>query len=253
MLGKPARWWRISAAALVCMSMVFVGAAAQVSPPNAQSSAPTTPEITLDAATLQRYVGHYKIADADVIMSVTRNGTQLVTQLTGQTTVDVYPQTATHFIVKVAGIDANLDFIAEGDGPASAVVLHQNGRDITWNRIDDATATQAGAELAARIQSNTPQPGSEAAVRDWIDHLVKSQPADYSRMSPALAAVAKQQESRTPEIAASLGAFQSLVFQGVGAQGFDTYLAKFDKGSLLVRIQLDSKGIITMLGAQPYP
>jgi bla regulator protein blaR1 len=251
MLGKPARWWKISAAALVCLSMVFVGAAAQVSPPNAQASAPTTPEITLDAATLQRYVGHYKVADADLIMSVTRTGTQLTTQLTGQGAVDVYPQTATHFFVKV--VDANLDFVAEGDGPASAMVLHQNGRNITWTRIDDAVAAQASAELAARIQSNTPQPGSEAAVRDWIDRLEKGQPADYSRMSPMLAAAAKQQESMMPSLAASLGAFQSLAFQGVGTQGADSYVGKFEKSSLLIHIQLDSKGTIAMLGAQPYP
>jgi hypothetical protein len=32
-------------------------------------------------------------------------------------------------------VDSQVTFVIEGDGPASALVLHQNGRDITAKRL----------------------------------------------------------------------------------------------------------------------
>jgi hypothetical protein len=52
---------------------------------------------------------------------------------------------------------------------------------------------------------------------------------------------------------ASLGALQTVTFQNVLPQGADSYLVKFEGGSLLVSIVLDSKGIITGMGLQPAP
>ncbi len=249
-LNKPARWWKLAASLLVCLAPVFVGVAAQGSSPSAPSSA-APQELSLDAATLRRYVGNYQMGEKDVqgVMTVTVSGTQLSTQMSGQPPVDVYAQTPTHFFVKV--VDATIDFVTTGNAPATALILHQGGLDITMPRIDDAVATRFNAGLAARIQSNTPRPGSESAARDIFAHIGKGQPPDYSKMSPELAAVARQQESGLIEGVGSLGALQSITFQRVGPGGEDIYLVKFLTGSLLLHINLDSKGIINGMGLQP--
>jgi bla regulator protein BlaR1 len=252
MMGKPARWWKASAAALLCLSLGFVGVAAQVSPPNAPSSGPPQ-EIALDATTLNRYVGHYQIGapDLQAVMTVTRSGTQLITQISGQPPVDVFAQTPTHFFVKV--VEANLDFVTDGNAPATALILHQGGRDITMARMDDAVATRFDAALTARIAANSPQPGSEAAVRDIFERISKGKPADYTKMSPELAAAVEQQAPMAAEQIGGLGALQSVTFQGVDPSGVDVYVVKFLSGSLLIHINLNSKGVITGLLMQPAP
>jgi hypothetical protein len=251
MSGKPARWWKYSAAALMCLLPVLEVAVAQVGASNAQSSATAT-EISVDAATLQRYVGHYRLGDSGIqgVMTVTLSGTQLSMQITGQTSVEIYPQTATHFFLKA--IEVNLDFVTGGNGPATAMILHQGGQNMTLPRMDDAAATQFNANLAARIQSRTPHPGSQVALSDWIERMQKGQP-DYSKMSPQLAEATRSQADQVAGIFSSLGALQNLTFQGVEANGADTYLAKFLDGSLLFHIALDSQGTIIGMLMQPAP
>jgi hypothetical protein len=252
MSGKPVRWWKCSAAALMCLLPLPGVALAQLAASNAQTSAPAA-EVSEDAATLQRYVGHYRLGDPNIqaVMTVTLSGTQLSTQLTGQPSVEIYPQTATHFFLKV--VDANLDFVTNGKGPATALIVHQGGQNLTLPRMDDAAATQFNANLAARVQSKSPQPGSQAALTDWLGRMEKGQPPDYSKMSPQLAEVARSQADQTAGIFSSLGALRSLTFQGVEANGADTYLAKFLDGSLLIHIVVDSKGTIIGMFMQPAP
>jgi hypothetical protein len=251
MLDQGARWWKVAAAALMCLVPVVVPAAAQGIAPNAPSSAPAA--VSVDAATLQRYVGHYSFGKPDIqaVATVTLTGTQLRMQATGQQAFDINPQSATHFILDAGAIEIGLDFVTDGKGPATALVVHQNGQDVTMARIDDATSAQFAAKMAARIQSKTPQPGSEAAVRDWIDHMEKSQPLDYTKMSPQLAEAMKGQADQAAGIISSMGALQSLTFQGVEPSGADAYLAKFLTGSLLFHVVIDSKGIISGFGVTP--
>jgi hypothetical protein len=252
MSDKPARSWKFSAAALMCLLPLLGVAVAQVGASNAQSSAPAA-EISIDAATLQRYVGHYRLGEPDVqaVMTVTLSGAQLSAQVTGQPSFEIYPQTATHFFLKV--VDANLDFVTSGKGPATAMILHQGGQNVTLPRMDDAAVAQFNANLAARLQTKSPHPGSQAAVSDLLDRMTKGQPPDYSKMSPQLAEAFKSQADQAAGGFAALGALQSLTFQGVEANGADTYLAKFLDGSLLVHIMLDSKGTLTGMLMQPAP
>lgn len=251
MLGKPARRWNISAAALLCLAPLFGLAVAQVGAPAAASSAP--PAIAVDAATLQRYVGHYRLGDTDIqgVMTVTLSGTQLSVQFTGQPAVDLTAQSATHFALK--GVQANLDFVSEGKGRANKLILHSPGPDLTMTRMDDAAAAQFNAKVAARVQANAPQPGAQAAINDWITHLENGQPADYSKMGPELAEAAKAQADQAAGAISSLGKLQSLTFQRVAPNGADVFLAKFDNGAMMIIIALDSKGIITSMAMQAAP
>jgi len=80
--------------------------------------------VTIDPVILERYVGRYQLTPA-VLLTVTRTGNQLFTQLSGQQAFEVYPESETQFFLKV--VDAQLTFEVDADGKATAVVLHQNG------------------------------------------------------------------------------------------------------------------------------
>lgn len=248
MMSKPVRWWQVYSTALGCLSLTLVAVAAQVSPPNAASSVAAAPALELDVATLERFVGHYKLGDASVL-KVTRNGTQLSAQLTGQPSVEIYPETVNRFVYKV--VKASLEFQGEPGSPATATVLRQNGNTVTLTRIDASTAAQMESALAARIQINQPSPGTEAAVRQMVARQQAGQDPDYESMTPELARVAREQNPKAKPYLDSLGRMESITFQGVGQQGTDAYVVKYEKGSLVYRIALNSQGKIAGLLMAP--
>ncbi len=174
MIRKPVRWRRLGAATLASFAIAVTALAAQVSPPNAETPAPvagtTSPSerkaITLDNATLDRYVGTYQLADT-LIYTVKREGNQLKTQLTGQGFLEVYPESETKFFYKA--VDAQLVFAPGPNGASESVTLYQYGQVMPMPRIDAAEAEQRSANIAAKIASQTPTPGGEAAVRRLSD------------------------------------------------------------------------------------
>jgi hypothetical protein len=84
-------------------------------------------QVKVDRATLARYVGTYQLAP-DFSMAVTLEGDQLITQLTDQDKVPIFPESPTEFFTKV--VAADIEFLSNGKGEVTAMVLHQNGRDI---------------------------------------------------------------------------------------------------------------------------
>jgi D-alanyl-D-alanine-carboxypeptidase/D-alanyl-D-alanine-endopeptidase len=81
--------------------------------------------VTLAPAVLDRYVGEYQLTPG-LVITVTRRDGQLLAQLTGQPAFEIYASAEREFFYKV--VNAKLVFEAEGQGPASAVVLHQGGQ-----------------------------------------------------------------------------------------------------------------------------
>jgi D-alanyl-D-alanine carboxypeptidase len=88
--------------------------------------------ITLPADTLDRYTGKFALAPA-AIMSITREGDQIYTQLTGQGKIEIYPESPTVFFPRVA--DATISFEFGADGRATSITLHQGGRDMPAKRV----------------------------------------------------------------------------------------------------------------------
>ncbi len=249
MISKPAKFWRLTSTALGCLSLALVAVAAQVSPPNAQPAASARPAaIALDANVLEQYTGHYKLTDA-AVLTITRSGNQLSARLTGQSAAEIHPATTTHFFYKV--VAAEIDFVTDGFTPATALVLHQNGRNITMPRIDAGTAQQVEANLTARVQMNQPSPGTEAAIRSFIERREAGLPVEFEKMSPLLANAVREQFTQMEKHRAVLGRLQSIQFQGVGTQGYDSYVVKFQNGSVIYSIQLDAQGIITGMLIRP--
>ena len=103
--------------------------AVPISPP---AVPPHRDAVTLTAAQLAPYVGRYQLAP-QVVLEVTRDGTQLYAQLTGQQPIPMYAERDGRFFLRV--VDAVLDFERDGEGRVAAVVLHQNGRDARAPRL----------------------------------------------------------------------------------------------------------------------
>jgi bla regulator protein BlaR1 len=243
MVSKRLKWWPMPVAALAGLSLALITVAAEVGPPNASSAEGGPAVITMDASVLDHYAGAYQMAPS-AVLTVTREGSGLFAQLTGQQKFEVYPRSETEFFYKV--VEARITFDVDSSGRSSGLVLHQNGVDHRAPRIDAATARQVADSLAARIQAQTPMPGSEAAVRHLVAGVASGNP-NYEEMSPELAKAVREQLPTLRAVALPMGAVTSVEFTGVGSQGWDSYRVKHEHGVSQVRIMLDSKG--TIIGA----
>ena len=212
----------------------------QMSDRSPDSSGPPAkrPAITLDPKILDRYVGHYKLA-AYSVLTVTRDGTRLLSQ-TAFGVAELAPLSETEFLGSVT--QSNYTFATDAQGAVTGLMSTQDGIEVTWPRIDDATRDEIKAKLAARIQSRTPVPGSEAALRRLIESLREGAP-NYDEMSPALAQACRRQLPQLQMTARFLGAIQSIEFKGVGSQGWDVYEVRRENGVAKWRIAV-SDGVI---------
>ncbi len=206
-------------------------------------------EITASANVLDGYVGHYKLGEASVF-TITREGDQLYAVLTGQTRAAIYPKGEREFFYKI--VDAQISFQADAQGQATALVLHQNGRDQTANRISDSEAKQLDEAFAKRLKEQTAAPGSESATRQLVDQMQHKQ-VDYDQFTPDFAVLARQYASVTDGLIASLGSQQSLTFKGVGPGGADIYEIKFDGGVIDWRIIMAPDGKVAGVGIRKLP
>jgi hypothetical protein len=183
---------------------------------------PGTKEIKVAPEVLSKYVGIYAMSPT-VNMTITLVDGQLVSQMTGQGKVGLSPESATTFTPQ--GINAEIDFPKDEKGPASQLILHQNGRDVTMKRLDDAAAKKVADTAAAfdkRYEDQTPAPGSEAAVRRMIAELQAGEP-NYDLMSPGLADATRQQLTGIQSMLNGMGPLQSVIFKGVGPGGADIF------------------------------
>lgn len=88
-------------------------------------------EITVAPEVLDRYVGEYELSP-DFILSITREGNQLMTQATGQGKIPVFAETETKFFPKV--VDATITFQKDPAGQVTGLVLSQGGREMPARR-----------------------------------------------------------------------------------------------------------------------
>ncbi|MDX2184752.1 MAG: serine hydrolase, partial [Gemmatimonadaceae bacterium] len=80
--------------------------------------------VTVDTATMNGLLGTYRLAPT-FALTVTREGTRLYVQATGQPKLECVPATTTRWLLKA--VDAALEFERDGNAAATAVVLVQGG------------------------------------------------------------------------------------------------------------------------------
>lgn len=264
MISKPVKWRRVGIAALAGSSLALTVLAAQVSPPNAagNDAAPGTEPaaqpakktaervaIKLSANVLDRYVGSYELDD-NLYVDIKREGESLMARLTGQPAFEIFPESEQKFFWKVT--DAQITFTTDGSGLAPSATLHQHGLDMPLVRVDASASAAAQQMLDARVQSQTPSPDSEAALRRTIQAAEQGR-INYEDMEPMLADATRKQEEGIKASLKQLGAMKSITFSGVGDQGWDSYEVKFANGTLNYRISMASNGKIAGMMALPLP
>jgi serine-type D-Ala-D-Ala carboxypeptidase/endopeptidase len=86
--------------------------------------APTHRTVALPSATLEDYVGTYKLAD-NFLVKVFRINDELFAQATGQGAFPIFPSAPNEFFARVGGI--SISFTRDPNNVVSSLVLHQNG------------------------------------------------------------------------------------------------------------------------------
>jgi D-alanyl-D-alanine-carboxypeptidase/D-alanyl-D-alanine-endopeptidase len=90
-------------------------------------------QTTVDLKLFDGYVGKYELAQ-NFIISITREGDHLFEQATGQPKIEIFPEGDRDYFLKV--VDAQITFVADENGRATELILHQNGRDQHAKRVE---------------------------------------------------------------------------------------------------------------------
>ncbi len=93
--------------------------------------APAYEAISLDVATLSRYVGKYWFNFGVLVVALKSD--HLEAQLTGQRAFTIFASARDKFFYR--SVNAQLDFERDAGGQVVAVILHQNGRDMQAPRV----------------------------------------------------------------------------------------------------------------------
>ncbi len=91
-------------------------------------------EVVVADEILETYVGTYELMPG-FMLTVTREGSQLKTQATGQPVFDIFPKSENEFYLKV--VEAQLQFNKNEAGEVDSVTLFQGGREITGKRVEE--------------------------------------------------------------------------------------------------------------------
>jgi CubicO group peptidase (beta-lactamase class C family) len=89
-------------------------------------------EVAIDPKGYDRLTGDYELAP-EFIITILRRGDKLISQATGQSEVELFPESETRFFLKV--VDAQVNFVLDPEGRVTGLVLHQGGQDLPAKKI----------------------------------------------------------------------------------------------------------------------
>lgn len=93
---------------------------------------PNRVEITVAESILASYTGDYELAPG-FILTVTKEGTRLFSQATGQSKVEIFAESEAKFFLKV--VDAQLEFVKDDSGKVTKIILDQGGQKLVGPKI----------------------------------------------------------------------------------------------------------------------
>jgi CubicO group peptidase (beta-lactamase class C family) len=205
---------------------------------------PTTHRIArIDPKRFDLLVGSYRLAPT-VVLTVTREGDRFFSQATHQGQFEIFPEDEHEYFARDGA--ASVTFATDREGRGEELTLHQGGKDLPGQRLDEATDKAIVQELATlnkRVRDQVAVPGSELAVRRLMREIAAGKP-DYARMSPTLSDVIRQQIEALQKYALQLGSVESVTFEGVRPGGADLYLVTYEHGAVLWGILLSEDGNI---------
>lgn len=86
-----------------------------------------------DTAHFANYLGEYELSPL-LRNVITTEGGKLYSKLGGQPRVELYQEAKDKFFLKV--VDAQVQFTRDGSGKVTALVIHQNGRDVVAPKVN---------------------------------------------------------------------------------------------------------------------
>ncbi len=89
-------------------------------------------EITLDAKTLDSYVGQYQLTPG-LTFTITNEDGHLMAQTAGQSKIELFPESSTVFFLKIA--NARVTFSRDAQGQVTGLLLEQAGQKISATKI----------------------------------------------------------------------------------------------------------------------
>ncbi|UPJ43852.1 DUF3471 domain-containing protein [Bradyrhizobium sp. 40] len=206
----------------------------------AEMPAPTT-----EPASLDQYVGWYRIAP-NRVLTVRRDGDRLWLQETGQGTTQILAEGTDAFSFRG---DHLVIFLRDEQSRVSRVLLQGAvfGARLAA-RVDAAVAQAVEADFARRLaevpdrfREQVPAVGGKEMIVRGIEDLRAGTP-NYDRMSAPLAAKLHRQLNEMHATFVALGGLESIFFRGVGPGGYDIYGAKFENGTAEFRLLLEPDG-----------
>ncbi len=241
MVSGPAQWGAVAAVIFGGVALGLVAVAAQVTPPVLTNSAGSEEQaVVLAPEVLDRYVGFY-VRGANMVHAMTRDGARLFFHVPGYEPMEYFAASETDFSCKEGG--ETLTVVRDEQGQTLGLVRHFGKFSYTMPRIDASAARQIVADNKAKFQSQTPTPGSEAALRRMIDGVRAGKP-NYDEMAPWFAELVKQTLYIYAPTYARWGAVQSIEFRHVDMNGGDVYEVRQEHGISTWTIFLDSNGHI---------
>lgn len=202
-------------------------------------------QVAIDPSLFDRYVGAYRLPAGEVI-TVWREGSHFKSRITGQRSTELFPSSDREFFART--VDARLIF--DSTEAAKSATLYQNKQQYIATRLDAPTsdkALQASIGLEKRFQAQTADPGSEKALRNFIEGLRSGTP-NYDTLTPTFSKVTHEQLSMLNKIISDFGAIQSISFKRVDPEGVDIYSVGFTSGVREFGILLDPQGLIDTFG-----
>jgi len=199
----------------------------EIAQKRAEQSQPRT-AIPYDPSQFDKFVGDYQHEQASsMFFTITREGEHFFSRLTGQPKVEIFPESDAKFFAKV--VPAQLSFNLDTSGNVTGLVLHQNGREQLFKRVDASVVKEAESEIQRRIDENKPDIERQTLLLREIEAQQKGTP-DPEIQSPSLKSAAEQQWPMIQETNRRLGKFLSLEFLHVDQRGWDIYQGKYEHG-----------------------
>ncbi|MFE0017706.1 glyoxalase superfamily protein [Mesorhizobium sp. NPDC059054] len=196
--------------------------------------------VPFDPRRFDEFAGYYE-QHPGIRFKIYREDGRYLSQITGQGPVEIYPESETKFFATV--VQAQISFVKDAGGRVTELILHQNGLEMPWKRIDKAVADRAVAALEERIKDNRPQAGSGDALRRLIDGIVSGHP-NYGEMGDELAQATREQLSGLQQLIGTKGGIKSIRFVGVTDAGDDIFHAEHQNRLFRWSIGLDDDGKI---------
>ena len=158
---------RLPAVQILCLLLMLC-------PMGAAAWAQGGTEITVAPQVLEQYVGVYELAPTFKI-TVTRDGSQLMAQASGQPKLPVYASSETKFFYKV--VDAKIEFFKDDKGAVTHLVLYQNQKEMKAPRTSEKVVerkeiTVPAAILAQYVGAYELKPGFDLAITLEGDQLM---------------------------------------------------------------------------------